>query len=389
MIHTSHKQRVGIHSTEAAPFFPLECAEALPASLSSFYLSTQTPLSYHNHPSIFFAISLRICDKCAMSRGESEGDAFNTRNHNPTLLNLHTKSSEMANPKKNPTNAKKDAIPKSMQPMASNNDTERIKNRLESGATASEIASEAYRVCRMNAYIRRDLAQIRQEVRDDKKKKVAQEDALTELRRELPATQKMLERAWSLLQSRKVKIPDDMKTVYAGLTEKDPHDWQASKGHKAQKGAAKEKKQPDKPMTKAEKKAARAKAKQEKSEKKQTTFLLHEPDGETYDARKPITTAEEPEEADDDGEPTAEELAAAEHVDFMKNGSSYCPLPREEMLVAENLVAGAKRKAEDEKENPFAKLKKPKLGEDGETSATVSGGESVFVPVTEGGLEGA
>jgi hypothetical protein len=295
----------------------------------------------------------------------------------------------MANPKKNPTNAKKDTTPKGMQPMASDNDTERIKNRLESGATASEMASEAYRVCRMNAYIRRDLAQIRQEVRDDKKKKVVQEDALTELRRELPATHKMLERACGLLQSRKVKIPDDMKAAYEALTAKDPHDWQANKGHKAQKGAAKEKKQPDKPITKAEKKSARVKAKQKKGEKKPTTFLLHEPDGETYDARKPITTADEPEDAADDDEPTAEELAAAEHADFMKNGSSYRPLPREETLVAENVVAGAKRKAEGERENPFAKLKKPKLGEDGETAAKESGGEGVFVPVTEGGLEGA
>jgi hypothetical protein len=206
--------------------------------------------------------------------------------------------------------------------MAPDNDTERIKSRLKSGASASEIASEAYRVCRMNAYIRRDLAQVRQEVRDDKKKKAAREDALAEMSRELPATRKMLERAWGLLQSRKVKIPDDMKTAYEALMAKDPHDWQANKGPKAQKGAAKVKKQPDKPMTKAEK-AAQAKAKQDKSEKKQTTFLLHEPDGETYDARKPITTADEPKDAADGGEPTVEELAEAEHTDFMKNGSSY------------------------------------------------------------------
>jgi hypothetical protein len=53
------------------------------------------------------------------------------------------------------------------------------------------------------------------------------------------------------------------------------------------------------------------------------------------------------------------------------------------------VVAGAKRKAEGERENPFAKLKKPKLGEDGETAARESGGEGVFVPVIEGGLEGA
>jgi hypothetical protein len=137
-------------------------------------------------------------------------------------------------------------------------------------------------------------------------------------------------------------------------------------------------------MTKAEKKEAHAKGKEEKGEKKPTTFLLHEPDGETYDVRKPIVVEEAEEEKEElTAEKQAAEEAAAEHADFMKDGSSSRPLPREETLVADDVVAGAKRKARDEDANPFAKLKNPKLGEDGQASAAVLGSEDVFVPVTE------
>ena len=66
--------------------------------------------------------------------------------------------------------------------MANDNDTARVKNRLEIGDPPSDIASEAHGVCRINAFRRRDLAEVRQQLRDDKKAKAAQEDALTEMR---------------------------------------------------------------------------------------------------------------------------------------------------------------------------------------------------------------
>jgi hypothetical protein len=61
-------------------------------------------------------------------------------------------SNKMAALNKKSSNPTADATPKGMQPMADDNDTTRIKNRLEIGATAAEIASEAYRVCRINTW---------------------------------------------------------------------------------------------------------------------------------------------------------------------------------------------------------------------------------------------
>jgi hypothetical protein len=156
-------------------------------------------------------------------------------------MTTRSQASKMPGSNNRSSNSNVDATPKGMQPMADDNDTARIKNLLEIGATASEIVSEAYRVCRINGFLRRDLAEVRDQIRTDRKEKAVREDALAEMRHELPATRNMLERAWGLLQSRKVKIPDDRKTAYEALTAKDPHDWQSNKGLKTQKGAPKEK----------------------------------------------------------------------------------------------------------------------------------------------------
>ncbi|KAI4951475.1 hypothetical protein J4E91_004185 [Alternaria rosae] len=159
----------------------------------------------------------------------------------------------------------------------------------------------------------------------------------------------MLERLWVLLEQRKVKIPDDVKADYQALKVK------GSQGKKIEN-----------PKTKTERKAERLRVDRlhkgpEEGKAKQTTFLLHTPDGEMYDARKSILIADEAGEEDvPDEQMTAEDAAAIEHADFMKNGSSYQPraLTLPSGLTAKNVVAGVKRRSNTS--NPFATLKKPK-----------------------------
>jgi len=63
-------------------------------------------------------------------------------------------------------------------------------------------------VCRINGYLRRDLQQARDEIRqnrDNIRKQAVQQDALSEIRRELHATPQILDHVWELLAQRKVK----------------------------------------------------------------------------------------------------------------------------------------------------------------------------------------
>ena len=251
-----------------------------------------------------------------------------------------------------------------------NSDMVRIRNCLQGGADAAEVASEGYRVCRINAFLRRDLQQARNEIRKnrvDRQRQPVQEDALKELRDELPATRQILERLWGLLEQRKVKIPDDVKADYQALEAKDSHDWQPRQGVKTVKSVVAKGKRIENPKTKTERKAERQQVDKlhkrlEEGKAKQTIFLLHTPDGEMYDARKPILIADEAGDEDvADVQMTAEDAAAIEHADFMKNGSSYRPraLTQPSGLVANNIVAGVKRKSSDS--NPSATLKMPRL----------------------------
>ncbi|KAI4678313.1 uncharacterized protein J4E88_006834 [Alternaria novae-zelandiae] len=263
-----------------------------------------------------------------------------------------------------------------------NSDIARIRNCLQGGADAAEVASEGYRVCRINAFLRRDLQQARNEIRKnrvDRQTQSVQEDALKELRDELPATRQMLERLWGLLEQRKVKIPDDVKADYQALKTKDSHDWQPRQRVRTVKSVVAKGKRIEKPKTKTERKAERQRVDKlhkrlEEGKAKQTKFLLHTPDGEMYDARKPVLIPDEAGDEDVAGEQmTAEEAAAIEHADFMKNGSSYRPraLTPPSGLVAKNVVAGVKRRSSDS--NPFATLKMGEI-------------EGVFVSIAESQL---
>ncbi|CAA9962400.1 hypothetical protein PTMSG1_05775 [Pyrenophora teres f. maculata] len=290
---------------------------------------------------------------------------------------------------KNPASKPKDAEPK-----LKDNDTGRIKNRLECGATTAEIATEAYRVCHINALLRRDLHQAHKTIRSNReaaKKQVVQEDALNEMREELLPTRKLVDRFWNLLGQRKVKVPEDLRASYFALKSMSPDDLEPKKAAKAAKKAAEKLKAAVKPLNKAQQRAARKKERERKEREANgtTLFLLHDLDGETYDARKPIAIAEESEEegeiVDDveDEDMTAEDAAAIEHANFMKNGSSWrpriLPVPKSvpekvvarpvvqpSELVAHNVVAGVKRKADDSE--PVTAAKMPRIEEDTKTN---------------------
>jgi len=271
-------------------------------------------------------------------------------------------------PTKNPT---QDTAPKTQD-----KDTVRIENCLEGGATAAEVASEAYRVCRINAILRRDLQQLHASLRNSReaaKKQVVQEDALNEIRQELLPTQKLLDRFRDLLGQRKVKVLEDLRASYFALEATDPDDLEPKKKVKAVAG---KQKKVDRPLRKGERKETKLNG--------TTLFLLHDLDGAIYNARKPVVITEESEEEGEIvGEKmTAEDEAAIEHANFMKYGSSWRPRPipssklvtgnivtapiaPSPTLVPGNVVAGMKRKAENS--NPFAALKMPRLGDDTRT----------------------
>ncbi|KAF7452152.1 hypothetical protein A1F99_039290 [Pyrenophora tritici-repentis] len=100
--------------------------------------------------------------------------------------------------------------PKETKPELKDNDTGRIKNRLEC----------AYRVCHINALLRRDLHKAYETIRSNReaaKKQVVQEDALNEMRQELFPTRKLVDRFWNLLGQRKVKVPEDLRASYIAL----------------------------------------------------------------------------------------------------------------------------------------------------------------------------
>lgn len=121
---------------------------------------------------------------------------------------------------------------RSAVPTAKDNDTARIKACVDARAPISEIVDEAYRLCRINGHIRRDLRKIKDDLQlaeEFKKRQAVREDALEEMREELLKTQKLLERTWGYLEHRNIKVPTDMKAAYKALKMRDFHDWQPQK----------------------------------------------------------------------------------------------------------------------------------------------------------------
>lgn len=65
--------------------------------------------------------------------------------------------------------------------------------------------------------------------RDTNKKQAVPEDALVEFRAELPETQELPRRPWSLSEAQKINISKGVKLAYDALKQRDTYDWQARK----------------------------------------------------------------------------------------------------------------------------------------------------------------
>lgn len=130
-----------------------------------------------------------------------------------------------------------------------------------------------------------------------KKKHTITEDALKELRPEALELRKVLDRAWKLIEGRKMKIPHDLATAYASLKAKDGHDWQACKGAKANTRLTKqeedEKRRKFQRKKSGKKDKVDAKEPEEEEEPVKSKFLLHTHEGRTYDLRRPLADQDE------------------------------------------------------------------------------------------------
>ena len=108
-------------------------------------------------------------------------------------------------------------------------DVAAIKNKLDNGGSTADLAAEAYRVCQVNDELRKQL----NAVDGEKKRFAVMEDAIKEMRSELPQMRSVLERIWELLEKAPgVQVPQDLKVKYKKLMEPDGHDWQPKRGAK-------------------------------------------------------------------------------------------------------------------------------------------------------------
>jgi hypothetical protein len=198
-------------------------------------------------------------------------------------------------------------------PLVTDNDAARIKAKLDNGVTTVEIAEEAYRVCRINAYLRKDVKGAHGDLRLAKKKMATKDDASSEMRAEYPVMRKLLKRAWGMLASRKVDVPEDMRRTYEKLMDVDWCDWQVKKDRNVR---SKEKM--------GGKKSEKTEGKengQKKNESDKTMFLLHTQQGKTYDLRKPLEEQDsEGEQSELEPEPKPESLPSKKRKAFDTEG---------------------------------------------------------------------
>ncbi|KAI4692292.1 uncharacterized protein J4E84_003261 [Alternaria hordeiaustralica] len=168
---------------------------------------------------------------------------------------------------------------RSSTPMEYDPDTQRIRARLDNYATPAEIAEEAYRVCRKNAELRKELENVKKSVvvpthlpipvvttsttpssssntpmadaitttagnvsappdptADAKatikalKNRVAvMEDALSEMRREAPKMRESMAWMWEIIGDNRVHVPRDLRDMYHGSMTVDAIDWMGGK----------------------------------------------------------------------------------------------------------------------------------------------------------------
>jgi hypothetical protein len=176
--------------------------------------------------------------------------------------------------------------------LPSDNDTERITAQLNTGASASDMGREAYRLCRINALLRCDVAKLRAELRASKQKQAVMEDALAEMRAELPPMRDLLDRVWRVVPER--KLSGDVKMKYGALRGGDPFERQPgfrqprvniTRGLRSRKGEG------------------RGEKRMEATGEGNTGFLLHTREGEAYDMEdvEPVDGDDEGDEGDEHG----------------------------------------------------------------------------------------
>lgn len=71
-------------------------------------------------------------------------------------------------------------------PLTTDNEAARIKARLDNNATPQDMAEEAYRICRVHAHAKKDKARVQAELREVKKQVAVKDDALAKMRVEYP-----------------------------------------------------------------------------------------------------------------------------------------------------------------------------------------------------------
>lgn len=222
---------------------------------------------------------------------------------------------------------------RSAAPTARDNDTERIKACVDARAPTPEIVEEAYRLCHINGYLRKDLRNAKDDLRladEFKKRQAVREDALEEMREDLLKTQRMLERTWGYMEHRNVKVPADMKAAYNALKTRDLHDWQPQMGMK------KNRKQPLQEMKSSDassKQKQKATKKKKKASEHQTTFLLHTDEGTTRNLRDPVIDSYTDDDTDNEAKSHPNEINDAPSDETLKQLST----PHEQAV--ENIVA--------------------------------------------------
>ncbi|KAH7401808.1 hypothetical protein DE146DRAFT_780020 [Phaeosphaeria sp. MPI-PUGE-AT-0046c] len=164
-------------------------------------------------------------------------------------------------------------------PQLTDIDVARINNRIDDGASVKEVAEEAYRVCRINAHLRTANKEVQETLWEAKKKLAVKDDALSEMRAESPELRHLLQRAMSMMKEM-VNIPADFRTAYSAIMLQDMHDWQPRLGTKKYY------------RTSAQKKG-KGKAKEKKAKPEKTKNLRRMDHGKTYDLSKSIANQDQ------------------------------------------------------------------------------------------------
>ncbi|KAI8936064.1 hypothetical protein NX059_007564 [Plenodomus lindquistii] len=267
----------------------------------------------------------------------------------------------------------------------------RITACIASDPPVSKLAEEAFRLCRVNSYLRRDRKQAQEELRRERasfhSRQAVLEDAIAEMRVDYPETRMILDRAWKLLEERNIRIPPDMKIAYHVLQEPTKHDWQARNGYRVDTSLMKTTPHPKKEKVKTKRSRDKVQKKKEEGneiqnqteheKEKPMNFLLHTSEGRTYDLRNPAED-EYSDDADNESDITMDD-SDSDHGDelatdaFGDNAGTTLnvdetttspSMPDDASLQdavglsANNVIAGVKRKGQED-EGTFQK--KPRL----------------------------